>query len=177
MQTDQLSPARLRRLAELRPEHGLVVSAYLNLEPSEFATPPARSAAVRSLLDEAQRRLKEIDDDLPHDARVTLGQDVERVGDFLSGGFSAEGAHGIAVFSSTPAELFEAIKLPQPVESRVVIDGAPFVEPLAGMVATETWWILLVNRRTARLIRGSAQVLEEVEAFQDEVHGQHQQGG
>ena len=177
MQTDELSPERLRRLAEMRCDQPVVVSAYLNLEPSEFATPPARSAAVRSLLDEAQRRVKEVDDDLPHDARLTLAEDVERVGDFLRGGLSTQAAHGVAVFCSTPAGLFEAVKLPHPVESRVVIDSSPFVEPLAGMVATASWAVALVNRRTARFLLGSPQVLEEVERFRDEVHGQHEKGG
>ena len=176
MQTEQLSPDHLRRLAETRLDQPLVVSAYLTLDPSQFATPPARSAAVRSLLDEAQRRVKELEPELPHDARVTLGHDVERVESFLRGA-SAEGAHGIAVFCSSPADLFEAFKLPTAVDSRVVIDGAPFIEPLAGMVATDSWCIALVNRRTARLLRGSAQVLEEVEGFADDVHGQHQAGG
>ncbi|MDP8944007.1 MAG: hypothetical protein M3N16_07810 [Actinomycetota bacterium] len=176
MQTDQLSSQHLRRLVETRLERPLVVSAYLSLDPSEFATPPARSAAVRSLLDEAQRRVKELEEELPHDDRVALGQDVERMESFLRGA-SAEAAHAIAAFCSAPADLFEAFKLPRPVESRVVIDGAPFVEPLAGMLATEAWCVVLVNRRTARIVRGSAEVLVEVEGLSEEVHGQHQAGG
>ena len=177
MQADELSPDHLRRLAEMRLEQPLVVSAYLNLEPSEFATPPARSAAVRSLLDEAQRRVTEVEDDLAHEARLTLNEDVERVGTFLRDGLATEGAHGVAVFSSTPAGLFQAIRLPHSVASRVVIDSSPFSEPLAGMVATAAWCVALVNRRTARLLRGTPLVLEEVAGFRDEVHGQHQAGG
>ena len=37
MQTSELTPERLRALAEVRPEQGLVLSLYLNLDPSEFA--------------------------------------------------------------------------------------------------------------------------------------------
>ena len=57
MQVATLDEELLRRLAETRLERPLVLSLYLNLEPSEFATPPARATAVRSLLDAADRAL------------------------------------------------------------------------------------------------------------------------
>src|SRR3954452_5520980 len=55
MQTNQLSPDTLRRLAELRPDDGKVVSIYLNLDPTEFASGAARAPAINSVLDEAGR--------------------------------------------------------------------------------------------------------------------------
>ena len=55
MQTNQLSPDTLRRLAELRPDDGKVVSIYLNLDPTEFASRQARATAINSVLDEAGR--------------------------------------------------------------------------------------------------------------------------
>ena len=44
------SPDRdaLRRLAELRLDRPAVLSLYLGLDPSEFATPPARATATSS---------------------------------------------------------------------------------------------------------------------------------
>ena len=60
---------QLRRLAELRQDRPVVLSLYLNLDPAEFATPPARATAVRSLLDEADRRLRERDGLSPDDRR------------------------------------------------------------------------------------------------------------
>ena len=62
---------QLRRLAELRQDRPVVLSLYLNLDPAEFATPPARATAVGSLLDEADRRLRERDG-LSHDDRAAL---------------------------------------------------------------------------------------------------------
>lgn len=77
MQTDQLTTERLRHLAELRPG-GRVLSVYLNLEPTEFATPPARSSAIGSLIDEAGRKVK-AEEGLSHDERQGLEEDVKRV--------------------------------------------------------------------------------------------------
>ena len=68
----------------------------------------ARASEIRSLLDRAQRQAKEADDGLTHDEKVALRADVDRIGEFFRREFSADGAHGFAVFCSSPADLFEA---------------------------------------------------------------------
>jgi peptide chain release factor subunit 1 len=176
MQTDELTTDRLRRLAELRPG-GRVLSVYLNLDPSGFATPAARTSAIGSLIDEAGRRVN-AEEGLSHDERQALEEDVKRVRDFLRGpSFSADGAHGLAVFCAGPADLFETVKLPRPVESRVAINDSPWIEPLAGLLSHDRWGILLVNRRSARLFEGTRDTLAETESFRDDVRGQAAGGG
>ena len=83
---------QLRQLAELRLERPVVLSLYLNLDPSQFATPPARKTAIRSLVDEAERRLRE-QDGLSHDDRVALQASLERASNFLENDLPADGAH------------------------------------------------------------------------------------
>ncbi len=68
MQVSAPDRDQLRQLAELRLERPVVLSLYLNLDPSEFATPPARKTAIRSLVDDAERRLRD-QDGLSHDDR------------------------------------------------------------------------------------------------------------
>ncbi|MDQ3587540.1 MAG: host attachment protein [Actinomycetota bacterium] len=178
MQAQDLDRSALRRLAETRPSGGgLVVSAFLSLDPSEFATPPARATAVRSLLDEAHRRAQERDG-LSHAEREALKVDLGRVEKVLEGDLPTKGAHAVAVFASSGADLLEVLRLPRSVGSDVVIDHAPFVEPLAALHGSERQWaVLLSNRRTARLFTGGAARLVEVEQVRDEVRGQHAQGG
>src|SRR5829696_6644152 len=177
MQTNELTPERLQHLARLRPEGARVLSVYLNLAPTEFATPAARASLIGSLVDEAGRKVKG-EEGLSHDERKGLEDDVRRVRDYLrSPGFSADGAHGLAVFSATPAGVFETVKLPRPVESRVVVDNSPWIEPLAGMLSTGRWAVLLANRRTGRLFVGDRDRLTEVESFQEDVRGQADTGG
>lgn len=77
MQVDAPGREGLRRLAELRLDRPVVLSLYLDLDPTEFATPPARATAIRSLLDEADRRLRERDG-LSHQDRVDLQASLER---------------------------------------------------------------------------------------------------
>ena len=168
MQTNQLSPDTLRRLAELRPDGGKVVSIYLNLDPTEFANGAARRTAINSLLDEAGRAAREEDQ--------SVREDVERVRETFSGA-DFQGAHGLAVFACGGESLLDVIKLPRPVDNAVVIDEAPYIEPLVEVQAGARYGVVLVNRQTERIFRGSRDRLDEVARVFDEVHGRHDQGG
>jgi peptide chain release factor subunit 1 len=166
----------LRRLAELRLDRPVVLSLYLDLDPTEFATPPARATAVRSLLDEAERKVKERDS-LPHGDRMALDAALRRARAFLERELPTDGAHAVAVFASEPAELFEALKLPRSVPNRVAIGRSPLVGPLARLERGERWCVALVSRRDARIFRGSPDGLREIEQIHDLVFGQHDRGG
>jgi peptide chain release factor subunit 1 len=167
---------RLRSLAELRFERPVVLSLYLNLDPSEFATPPARKTAVRSLIDEAERRVRERNG-LSHDDKASLQASLERASAFLQNDLPSDGAHALAVFVSEPDGLFEALKLPRSVQNQVAISHTPLVGPLARLARRERWCVTLVNRRDARIFRGSPDGLREIEHIHDDVSGQHDQGG
>jgi peptide chain release factor subunit 1 len=166
----------LRRLAEIRLDRPVVLSLYLDLDPTEFATPPARATAVRSLLDEADRQVRDRRD-LPHEERMDLRASLERASSVLEGDLPAEGAQALALFAAESADLFEVLKLPRPVPSRVAIRRSPLVAPLAGLARRERWCVALVNRRDARIFRGSPDGLREIEQIHDLVFGQHDQGG
>jgi peptide chain release factor subunit 1 len=163
MQRNEIDTRMLRRLAELKPGHR-VLSLFLNLDPMVFATAEARTSAIRSLVDDARRRVEE-EPDLSHDEKVGLRTDVARAEAFFAADFSAEGAHGLAVFVCSPTGLFETVKLPRPVDNEVVIDDSPWVEPLVTMVPGGRWAAVLVNRRSMRLLRGSNDGFAEVARF------------
>jgi peptide subunit release factor 1 (eRF1) len=175
MKINELDPAMLRRLSAMRPRGAKVVSIYLNLDPSDFATPPARQTAIASLLDEADRRARE--DGLDHDERTALREDLERARRFFEEDFSARGAGSVAVFACGPEGLFEAVRLPRPLGSEVVIDDAPAVAPLVRVGGPDALCVVLVSRRNARILRGTRDRLEEVATVADDVHGKHDQGG
>jgi peptide chain release factor subunit 1 len=167
---------QLRRLSELRLERPVVLSLYLDLDPAQFATPPARATAIRSLLDEADRKLRD-HNGLSHEDRTDLETSLARARRLLQHDLPSEGAHAVAVFASESAELFEAMKLPRSVPNRVQIGRSPLVGPLARLERRERWCVALVNRRDARLFRGSPYGLREIEQIHDTVFGQHDQGG
>src|ERR687893_37058 len=166
----------LRRLSQVRLDRPVVLSLYLDLDPAEFATPPARATAVRSLLDEAERRLRERDG-LEHQDKADLQASLQRASALLENDLPTDGAQSIAVFASNAASLFEVLALPRPVPSRVAIGRSPLVGPLARLERRERWCVALVGRRDARIFRGSPESLREIEQIHDVVFGQHDQGG
>ena len=176
MQVTAPAPDQLRRLAELQLARPLVISLYLDLDPSRFATPPARATAVGSLLDEADRRLRE-QEGLSHEDRAGLQAALERARTFLERDLPTEGVHAVAVFSSTAADLFETVRLPRSVANRVAVGRSPLVGPLARLARRERWCVALVSRRDARIFRGSPDGLREIEQIHDTVFGQHDKGG
>lgn len=174
MQANDLDRDTLRRLAGAKAaKGGKAISFYLNLEPTEFATPPARASAIRSLLDEGEKKLKEVEGN----AKRALRADFERAREFFGRELPTNGARGLAVFLSGENDLFEVIRLPRPVQSEVVISDSPFIEPLVDLVSG-TWCILLCNRRSGRIFRGSSDRIEEVARItSEEVPPQADAGG
>jgi peptide chain release factor subunit 1 len=164
-------------LLEHRTGHP-IISLYLDLDPERFATPPARSAQIRSLIDQAARDLDGSAAGLSHDDLVTLRADLHRIDDYLSSpGAPFQGAGALGVFVSGQDDLFEVVQLPRPVPGRVVIGRSPFVEPLVAFLEQRRWLVALVNRRVGRVLGGPVDSLEEQAKFDEYVHGQHDQGG
>src|SRR6266576_113353 len=173
MQANDITHKRLRRLAGIRAGDAKVLSLFVNLDPREFATAAARGTEVRSLLDRAARLIRE-DDRLSPVAQTSLRADLGRIEAELGGsGLDAKGAHGLAVFAASAVDLFEVLKLSEPVDHDPVIADAPFIEPLSAIGPPERWCALLVNRRVARLFCGPGAALEEVELIEDELRRRH----
>jgi peptide subunit release factor 1 (eRF1) len=153
-----------------------VLSVFLNLDPTEFATPSARSSAITSVLTAASHKV-ESKDGLTHEERMALRDDVERVRDVLLSDVAANGTRAVAVYACGPAELLEIVRLRRPVENKVVLDRTAFVEPLVLHGTDEEWLVLVTNRRAARLFVGPGDALTETDRIVDDVHSQHEKGG
>jgi peptide chain release factor subunit 1 len=165
-----------KRLVERRPGHP-VISVYLDLDPERFATAAARGTQIRSLIDEAARDVDRAEG-LGHADRTALREDLQRIDAFLS---SREppfrGARALAVFCSGRDGLFETVQLHGAAPARVVIEPTPYIEPLVAAMREPHWCVVLVSRRSARLLSGPVSDLRERRRIDDDTHGQHDQGG
>jgi peptide chain release factor subunit 1 len=177
MAVTTITRSRLRSLADVHPERGRVLSVFLNLDPSEFATPKARSSAVTSVMTKAAHRVDQADG-LGHDEREALRQDIERVREALtSSDIAGNGTRAVAVYACGEVDLLEVVRLPRPVDFAVVLDRSPYLEPLVADADEEQWAVLLANRRNARIFLGDGGGFEETDRIEDDVHSQHDQGG
>jgi peptide chain release factor subunit 1 len=173
---EPITQARLRALAAVHPDQGRVLSVFLNLDPTEFATPSARSSAVTSVMTAAAHKV-ESKAGLTDDERSALRDDVERVREVLLSDVAANGTRAVAVYACGPADLLEVVRLRRPVENKVVLDRTAFVEPLVLHGTDEQWLVLVSNRRAARFFVGPGDQLKETDRIADDVHSQHTQGG
>jgi peptide chain release factor subunit 1 len=181
MQTSDVTLERLQRLATFVPGDGArVLSLYLNLDPhANLHAPQNRRSAVNSLLDEAARAV-EGEEGLDHDAHMALREDVNRARSELETNLDdgwAEGAHALALFVCGPADLFEVLRLPRPVASRVTIADRPTIEPLAEVGPAERWAVLLLDGNDARLLEGLGDRLEQVEHESSDHRNRTARGG
>lgn len=163
----------LRRLSELRTDVP-VLSLYIDLNTTDFATQPARDSAYSSLLDEAHKRIEEFE--TGHDGLMSLRADLERARTFL-GESGAKRASGLVIFAASAAGLFEAYTLARAPRSRVVIDDSPYVTPLFAAADLRDWLIVVADARNARFLHGNAEHIEELEHAQEQIGGQHERQG
>jgi peptide chain release factor subunit 1 len=165
-----------RRLLEQTGEHP-VVSLIFDLDPERFSTPPARATQLRSLIDEAHRASRS-DTSWGHADRQAVKGDIARLEEYMdSGDPPISGARALAVYTSTPQDLFEAVPLSHPAAARIVIARRPYVEPLVVGEPGERWAVVLISRRHGRIFEGAAVDLRGEETITDRVHGRHSRGG
>ena len=175
MRVNELTETVLRSLSEVEADEPVVVSLFLNLDPSEFATAPARESQVNSLLSLLGERIR--DGELSDDAKEALEADRERIERFLREDLDVSGAEAIAVYSAQALDVFEVVKLANPVESDVHIDLRPLLEPIMGHEDAGDWCVLLVTRESGRIFRGGPTGIREIADVHSDVKGQHQAGG
>ena len=154
----------LEQLARFDTHGELVLSVYIDLDPSQFPTPETRASQLGSLLDAARRQ--------------NAAEDADRVEAWLTAEPEiARGARGLAIFSSHSNGLLEAVRLTKSVEPLAMVDAIPWLEPLAATISPGGWGIAIVSRRSARLLRGGPDGLAEFAVITDQLHRRHAQGG
>jgi peptide chain release factor subunit 1 len=174
---DDVTAERLRDLAGMRaPEGARILSIYFDLDPSRFATGEARATEAESVLDEADRLARSDGKQLPHDARMALRADVERLRTWFDQELSAKGAHGLAVFACGPAGLFRVLRLPCAAPRRVAVGEVPLITPLAEVGTPTRWAVLLADRRHGRLFSGTRWSLREDGDVRDRESGRTRAG-
>ena len=126
------SPLRepLARLTRIRPGRHRVVTCYLKLEP--------RDRSRGKYLIKLKNRARAVLEGLPRlgldrDIEDAVRKDIDRVLEFLRIPANLPPTQGIAIFSCSGIDLFEAIPLPVVHRSRLGIDASPLVRELASL--------------------------------------------
>jgi peptide chain release factor subunit 1 len=139
------SAETIRRIEGLRGGGLPIVSAYAPVAPG----PEGRkllSSEVDSLLH--QVRPLAGDRDVEHAVRLSLREDIARIGEFVEGrGFKAG---TLAIFSCSGAGVFEAIGLPRAVRERITVEPTATIGPMTAVLDEyKRCCAVMVDRETA----------------------------
>lgn len=164
----------LRKLADWPADGHPVTSLYVDVDGRLHP----RRADVQRQADALLRRATGAADRLGREASLAVCRDAQRMRDYLENEFDRRGTRGLALFSCSPAGLWQEVQLSQPVRSRSAVRSHPYLLPLEAVVErAETFCTALVDRARGRLLVSSLGEIEEISNLLDEVPGQHDQGG
>jgi peptide chain release factor subunit 1 len=165
----------LRTLAGVHTPVGPAVSFYLELDPRTTPSWGDVETRATSLLG----ALRAPRDRFPHEDRVSLDTDTERIGRFLHRELDRDGVNGLALFASSAARLWEVLSLSRSVPDSVHVDRELYLVPLVEAVPLgEPALVAVVNRRRGSLYRVENGSVEELADLSDpDVPRRHDQGG
>jgi peptide chain release factor subunit 1 len=168
----------LRDLARFEAEKGCAISLYLDLDPRVVPTPADAATRLHSLLDEAAKGDGANRRELTHEQRTGLKADFARIREFFSSEFSRNGAHGLAIFSSGPDNIWRTLPLTEPVPNEVKVNRHLYLAPLVPLVGRgEGALIVVVGRELGHFYRLRGGRLEELADHTEDTPGKHDQGG
>lgn len=136
-----------------------VVSLYLNTEPS-LGNAEAHRLRLRNMLKD-----------------IHLEKDVEAIVKFFDHSYDWAG-RGVAVFSCTPAGLFQHIPLAVPVMDQVIVSSQPAVKPLVNLMDNfGGYGVVLVDKQSARFFYFHLGEIVERQSVTGEAVKQFKSGG
>ena len=167
---DQLS-AQLDRLAAWDSGPFPVVSLYLNLQPDDHG----RDQFEPFLRKELDDRITTYGAHGPE--RNSLMQDAEKIRAYVEQ--VEPSANGLAIFTSTGAELFEALPLAAPIaEHRLYLSDRPHLYPLARLIDEyPRYAVLLADTRSARIFVFAVNAVEKQTHLEGVKTKHHKKGG
>jgi len=162
---------QLDQLAALESGPYPVVSLYLDMRPDNHG----RDRFEPFLRKELGDRLRAFHAEGPE--RESLGHDAEKIRACVSE--VDPSVNGLAIFSCSGADLFEAVVLPAPIdEHRLFIADQPHLYPLARILeACPRFAVLIADTNSARLFVVAGNAVQQTERVEGIRTRRHKMGG
>ena len=142
-----------------------MTTVYLDVDGRHRPVATDYVAAFERLADNLRRRAHGRGDKRLASA---VEADIERMRAWLGGGLERARTRGVAMFSCSEEDFFEAIQLQRPVRDESALDLMPRVtQLLAFLEEDERFLVALVDRRRLRLLRFELGEVEELPAITD----------
>jgi peptide subunit release factor 1 (eRF1) len=139
-----ITEAAIRELAGFRGQDAPVTTCYLDVDGRRLS----RHRDYRQELDRVLRSAR-----VRANGTASVAQDLERIEQYVRGGFDRTTTRGLAMFSCSAHDFWKVVPLPVPVRTRVVINQAPAVAQLESVAHEfDRFGVLLVDKQRARMM-------------------------
>ncbi|HEV1998603.1 MAG TPA: hypothetical protein VGR61_10795 [Candidatus Dormibacteraeota bacterium] len=163
-----------KHLSSLKDGPGLVVSLYVNLDPTTFAVPSARETEVQAVVDAARAEAHDAWGTLDHEGRQALEDDLERAHSYLLKDLAPDGAGAVALFVSTQHRMFDAFTLAPTVPAQGRARNQAYIRPLFEIHPSPDFAILAIDRRWAHvLVSRGGRSLHQVAEIESRARSHH----
>jgi peptide chain release factor subunit 1 len=167
-----------RSLASFRPERGVCTSLFLDLDPSVVPTAKDLSSHIRSIVDDARRRVDELAEELAHEEEVAAREDLDRGLTFLEEDLDRSGASGFALYVSGLDGAWHEVPLATSVGDAGHVGRTFVLAPLLDSLERDRELILAaVGRERGTVWRTRGGRTELLEERTEEIGRRHDQGG
>src|SRR6266508_1903292 len=156
----------LRKLAEWSSNGIPVSSLYVDVDGRRYPRRHDYMVRAKQLCHELKRQAEE--ERLDRQARNSVSLDAARMLDYLNT-MDRGPTRGVALFSASKADLWEAVAVPRPLPDRASLESHPYVIPLEALVEThESFCTTLVDRAKARIFLARMGQMQERTDILDE---------
>lgn len=133
----------LRTLAGFKGEGVPVTSCYLDVDGRRLVNQRDVEHELDGLLRSARARAN---------GSRSVHADLERIESYVRGGFDRSRVRGLALFSCAERDLWEVVRLPVRIRSRLVVNDQPALGQLEAVAEVQRrFGVLLVDRQRARM--------------------------
>ncbi len=155
---------QVEELLSFKANPFLVSSLYLNVNEKRFSK---KEYAIR-LKDLIKQRRQDIKNpDVTCEIKASLEEDFKKIQDYVEQQFSGRGVRGVVVFSSSKKNFWQVYHLPQPVKTRLIVNGEPYIRPLTALLDEyKRYCTVVVSRDKARIFEVYlGKIMEQTEIF------------
>jgi hypothetical protein len=167
----------VRSLASSRPERGVCISLFVDLDPADVPTAGELASHVTSLVDAARKQVDAVPG-LTHVEETAARDDLDRARAFLEDDLDRSGTRGFALCANAPDGVWHEIPLATPVRDSAHAGRHFAVAPLLAPLERDREIVLVaVGRERGTIWRSRSGRVWLVDDRTQEIGRRHDQGG
>ncbi len=169
------SRSQLEALTKFNGQGDLVTSFFLDTDKGRLNRKEIQ-LALKNLLSGAKAQVEALD--AGREKIESLERDLALIGEHGAKMLAAGSGDGLAVFSCSRRDFWQALELPHGPRNRVIIDTNFYVRPLDAILDKYSpICVLLLSRREARWYHVSMGEIKALDEIQSDVPGRVREGG